>query len=70
MKHIKEIKLNESNISDIEFDKARKNMKELSEYLEMDEKRLMEIIYFGWEENWKPTSEEKMTSLAYSYGLI
>ena len=62
MKHIKEIKLNEN--FDPYFEGARTKIKELSEYFEIDEKQLMESIYYQNEEN------EKVISLAYSYGLI
>lgn len=65
MKHIKELKLNEDKkMVDPYFEGARTKIQELAKYLGIQDKVLMETIWYGHEEN------EKVISLAYSFGLI
>jgi len=71
MKHIKELILEDKKMIDPYFEGARTKIQELAEYFQIDEKKFMEIIWNGANDN--NISEESMEligSMTYSYGLI
>lgn len=65
-------KINEFlNVPNEEMNGARLNMKELSEYLNIEETDLCDIIYNGILANDEYSDNtEQINTLAYSYGLI
>lgn len=66
-------KLNEFlNVPNEDMNRARLNIKELSEYLNIEETDLCDIIYNGIIANdeYSEDVEQQINTLAYSYGLI